>query len=369
MPLDQATFNFSASAYDTPGKTDDERYQTFIDVTEAGYRLGFETVWMAEHNFTDYYPIPSPLLAYAYVASRFPGLGLGTCVLVTPWYDPIRLASEISMLTVLTGAPLHLGVGRGTAPIEYEIYRADMRKSVTLFREGMEVIQLALKGEPFTYDGEEYKVSKPIQIRPHPHPELVNFYGAVIDPKSTEKVANLGFNMLGSSWFPFEVGQSNTANFDNKVAELGGSPRQKAVWVNTLIRDSDEEAVEAGRHHVSEFFKNSVAHYEHGGWDTSDYLQDDPNFAATGKIFSGLKGFADINSEANEKFIQRQFIGSPQTVRERVQKYIDIGYDRIIVQVDLHSVSREDQIRSLTRFAEEVAPEFSTTFQRRMAAV
>ena len=32
----------------------------------------------------------------AYTAARFPTLGLGTCVLVTPWYHPIRLAEEIA---------------------------------------------------------------------------------------------------------------------------------------------------------------------------------------------------------------------------------------------------------------------------------
>ena len=34
----------------------------------------------------------------SHLAAAFPGLSLGSCVLVVPWYNPLRLAEEISAL-------------------------------------------------------------------------------------------------------------------------------------------------------------------------------------------------------------------------------------------------------------------------------
>jgi len=45
---------------------------------------------------------------------------MGTAVIVAPWWNPVRLAHEISMLDILLkGRCLHLGIGRGIAPHEY----------------------------------------------------------------------------------------------------------------------------------------------------------------------------------------------------------------------------------------------------------
>ena len=71
----------------------------------------------------------------AHITAAFPDLSLGTSVLVLPWYHPLRLAEEIAMLNSMTRGTLHLGIGRGTARMEYDAYNVDMNEARARFAE------------------------------------------------------------------------------------------------------------------------------------------------------------------------------------------------------------------------------------------
>src|ERR1700733_6432753 len=108
MINEQVTFGVVASAADAPGTSDADIYRTLLEDVELYAEQGFGTVWLLEHHFSDYFPTPSPLILASHVAGRFPELALGTCVVVLPWYEPLRLAGEIAMLSLLTEQPLQL---------------------------------------------------------------------------------------------------------------------------------------------------------------------------------------------------------------------------------------------------------------------
>ena len=65
----------------------------------------------------------------AHIAAAFPDLALGTCVLVAPWHEPLRLAGELAMLTNMTEQKLYIGLGRGTAKYEYDAFGVDMTQA------------------------------------------------------------------------------------------------------------------------------------------------------------------------------------------------------------------------------------------------
>ncbi len=151
-------FGFAATAVDAPGASDGELYRSLLAECELNRSLGFTTAWALEHHFSDYFPTPDILLLLANLAPRFPDMGLGTAVIVTPWHNPLRLAEQIAMLSVLGDGPLHLGLGRGTAKFEFDAFDMDMEESRRRFQESWEILQLALTGEPFSYKGELYQV-------------------------------------------------------------------------------------------------------------------------------------------------------------------------------------------------------------------
>lgn len=69
----------------------------------------------------------------AHTAAALPDLSLGTSVLVLPWYHPVRLAEEISMLNSLTHGTLQPGIGRGTAKPAYDACTIDTNEARARF--------------------------------------------------------------------------------------------------------------------------------------------------------------------------------------------------------------------------------------------
>ena len=196
-------FGFVAASSGERSLTDSQTYDEILADCELGQELGYGTAWMIEHHFSDYYPTPNPLAFLPFIAARFPDLALGTCVLVTPWYEPLRLAEEIAQLNALTKQPLHLGLGRGTAKMEYDAFGIDMELSRGRFHECYEVLTKALEGGRFTYQGEHMNVPKEIEIRPRTDTGKIHFYGALgASPESAGIMADIGESQVGDAIAP-----------------------------------------------------------------------------------------------------------------------------------------------------------------------
>src|SRR5579859_6250185 len=110
-----------AGDYDRPPAVPDyENMDNTMYIGELVEPLGFDSIWATEHYGSAYSMQPNPLQWLAYWAGRTQRVDVGTAVIVAPWWNPVRLASEISMLDILLkGRRLHLGIGRGIAPHEY----------------------------------------------------------------------------------------------------------------------------------------------------------------------------------------------------------------------------------------------------------
>src|SRR5207247_475232 len=103
-----------------PAVSDAENMDDTLELGELVEPLGFDSIWATEHYGSAYSMQPNPLQYLAYWAGRTRRVDVGTAVIVAPWWNPVRLASEISMLDILLkGRRLHLGIGRGISPHEY----------------------------------------------------------------------------------------------------------------------------------------------------------------------------------------------------------------------------------------------------------
>ena len=136
-------FAFAVAPVGTIGLSDAQLYEEVITDCRLGYSLGYDSAWMLEHHFSDYFPTPSPLMFMANLAPQFPGLGFGAAVLVAPWYNPVRLAGEIAMLSNLCSGNLYLGLGRGTAKLEYDVFDINMEEARDRFKDCYEVLKRA----------------------------------------------------------------------------------------------------------------------------------------------------------------------------------------------------------------------------------
>ncbi len=359
----ELSFGFVAAPVGEAGLDDAALYQEVIGDCRFGHALGYDSVWMLEHHFSDYFPTPSPLLFMAHVAALCPGLSFGSSVLVVPWYEPLRLLGEISMLSNLTSGNLYIGVGRGTAKMEYDAFDIDMEDGRGRLRECLEIVQLGLSGEAFDYEGEHFRVGRTVNIRPTPQGDRVKLFGAIGSPESARLTGEMGVAPLNICQFPFHILEKIMENWNAGADAAGFTDNgHRPVVAHCLIADSDDEARAMARRYLSEFFLLQRRHYE----SDSQPWTNIKGYEQFNKYFGNLIALSD---PANiDKFSDHNMIGSPATVARQVEKLRDIGFNHIMVHPATVGVPRQVRHDTLKRFAAEVAPAFSEVFKAPTAA-
>lgn len=107
-----------------------------LELFVAAERLGFDSVWVAQHHFGPVVgTLASPLPFLASVAARTRWIRLGTAVVILPLEHPVRLARAV--VDLLSGGRLELGLGSGTDPAVFAALGYDPERRRELMEEGL----------------------------------------------------------------------------------------------------------------------------------------------------------------------------------------------------------------------------------------
>jgi alkanesulfonate monooxygenase SsuD/methylene tetrahydromethanopterin reductase-like flavin-dependent oxidoreductase (luciferase family) len=149
----------------------------FRDVFETADRAeawGIDCVWLGEIHFTPSRSIISASLQVASaIAARTRRLRVGTAVQVLPLNHPLRIAEEVATVDHISEGRFEFGIGRSGVVRTYDTYGIPYGESQARFREALEIVREAWKGEPFSYEGQFYRIEhatvapRPYQV-PHP---------------------------------------------------------------------------------------------------------------------------------------------------------------------------------------------------------
>jgi alkanesulfonate monooxygenase SsuD/methylene tetrahydromethanopterin reductase-like flavin-dependent oxidoreductase (luciferase family) len=354
-------FGFQAAPASDVRKPDQSLYREVMDDCALGHRLGYDAAWLLEHHFSDYYPTPSPLLFMAHIAAALPDLSLGTSVLVLPWYHPLRLAEEIAMLNSMTRGTLHLGIGRGTAKMEYDAYNVDMNEARARFAECYRIVEKGLAGEPFVHDGRFWKIEHPIRVRPERIDKPVRFYGAIGSPASAEVMGDLGVAPICLSTFPDRL----LAKILERWRARAGAKADGAILpisVKLFVADTDEEARALARKYYPPYFALQADHYEA---DANPWA-DIPEYADFSRMFANLRKMTDPDELG--PFVESNLVGSPETICRRIDALAALGFNYFMVSCATPGTPIALRQQQMTRFAEEICPRYSKSMRRRRAA-
>jgi alkanesulfonate monooxygenase SsuD/methylene tetrahydromethanopterin reductase-like flavin-dependent oxidoreductase (luciferase family) len=337
-------------------ESDADWYRQMIGDAEFAADIGYDSVWSLEHHFSDYFPVPNPMVSLGHIAARCPKLGLGTAVIVTPWHNPLRIASEIAMLTHLTDAPIRIGMGRGNAPLEYEAFGVDMGEAKQRFQESWEIIQLALSGKPFTYKGEYLQVAREVTMRPIANKANLTFYGAIGHPSSAEKIAELGLAPMTTAGPPFEVQRKTMRTWHDATRARGDNTDViRANCPLVIVADTDEEAVKLARKYVPKWYRLQQVHY---AFDEVKYA-DVPGYASFNEV--AVRRNAYSNPDNLGPLIDVNLIGSPETVCRKAMTYVDAGFNYFILNAATPGLPQSVRQGWLRRFKTEVVPMIERT--------
>ena len=131
-------------------------YAQVLDQVVLAEQWGYDLAWFTEHHFVDDGYLPSWVPVAGAVLGRTTTLRVSTDIAILPFYNPLRLAEDVAVLDNLSGGRIELGVGIGYAPHEFAAFGIPVPRRVSLMEEGLDILQLAWRGERFSYHGKRY---------------------------------------------------------------------------------------------------------------------------------------------------------------------------------------------------------------------
>ena len=344
-----------AEEYDRPPMVPD--YKNLEDTLYMGELvepLGFDSIWATEHYGSAYSMQPNPLQYLAYWAGRTNRVDVGTAVIVAPWWNPVRLASEISMLDILLkGRRLHLGIGRGIAPHEYASLGYPIEQSHKYFYDVINAIKAADGAERFEFKGEVYDIP-PTTIRPqarHKGELTKDIKVAFTTEASARMAAENGLGQMFVAGDDVDEMTAKVRRFNSIRNELGLPPDQPTTLLWMYCAETAKEAEEGWT-----YFHNQLtaAQHHYFEWNNPGY--------------EGIHGYeeylvrqtADVGT-ADASFAARratQPIGTPDEIIEKiraVQRIISL--EKVVIHMFYGGMPRDKAEKSLRLFAEKVLPE------------
>ena len=316
--------------------------------------LGFDSIWATEHYGSAYSMQPNPLQYLSYWAGRTSRVDMGTAVIVAPWWNPVRLAHEISMLDILLkGRRLHLGIGRGIAPHEYASLGYPIEQSHTYFYDVVNAIRAADGAERFTFDGQVYKIP-PTTIRPqarHKGELTTRMKAAFTTKESARLAAENGLGQMFVSGANLDEMTEQVRQFNAIRADLGLPPDQPTTLLWMYCAETAAEAEEGWA-----YFHNQLRAAQHHYFEWNN-----PGFEGIHGYEEYLQrqaadiGVADASFEARRA---TQPIGTPDEIIEKIkalQKAISL--EMLVVHVFYGGMPREKAEKSMRLFADKVLPE------------
>jgi len=344
-----------AGDYDRPpAVTDAKNMDDTLYMGELIEPLGFDSIWATEHYGSAYSMQPNPLQYLAYWAGRTSRVDMGTAVIVAPWWNPVRLAHEISMLDILLkGRRLHLGIGRGIAPHEYASLGYPIEQSHKYFYDVINAIKAADGAERFEFRGEVYDIP-PTSIRPqarHKGELTKNIKVAFTTEVSAKLAAENGLGQMFVAGDDVVEMTDKVRRFNAIRSELGLPPDQPTTLLWMYCAETAEEAEEGWVYFHNQLTAAQLHYFE---WNNPGY--------------EGIRGYeeylirqtADIGT-ADASFAARratQPIGTPDDIIERIKTLQQtISLEKLVIHMFYGGMPRDKAEKSLRLFAEKVLPE------------
>src|SRR5713226_8276559 len=80
-----------------------EFYRAILDQVIKAEDLAYDNVWLSEHHFVENGYNPSLLPTAAAIASRTTRIRIGTCVVLLPFHNPVRVAEDATCVDIWSG--------------------------------------------------------------------------------------------------------------------------------------------------------------------------------------------------------------------------------------------------------------------------
>lgn len=315
------------------GRSFSELYRESLAQVKATEELGFDSIWLTEHHFTDDGYLPALMPAAAVIAARTTRVTIGTYVLLAPFFHPLKLAEEAAFVDVVSGGRLRLGIGLGYRAEEFDGFGVPRAQRLGRTLETVEILKRAWTGERFSFEGKYFKFHD-VRVLPRPvsqpYPELLWGAGAA---KSIRRGAamDMGFACVG--------GRKEINIYVEALKSAGKNPDNYSIINSRVVYIADSEQ-DAWR-------------------DTRDALMYQAELY--GKWLSAAAGTTDQSKVLirpdPERLRRTSVLGTAAEVTSKLEEIIDsTPMTELIVVTQLPGLDPAKARRSLDRFGTQVLP-------------
>ncbi len=192
------------------GKDPAQKYAESLSQIQLADQAGFHGIWLSENHFSSRRALPDlqgeigitpkPLMFGMKIVENTRRIRVGTAVRNIVFTHPVLVAEEALTFDLLSGGRLDLGVGCGYRPWEFTGFGIPQAEARSRFLESLEILDLALRGEPFSFNGQYYKLPE-VSVVPKPYYSLPRpkLFLATGDPAQIKLAAQKDYGVMSFS--------------------------------------------------------------------------------------------------------------------------------------------------------------------------
>lgn len=294
-----------------------EAYETMTRTAQAAEEFGYDSVWLFDHFHT--VPVPTQEVTFecwtstAALARDTKRVRIGQIVTCNGYRNPALLAKMASTVDVLSHGRLNFGIGAGWYEHEYKAYGYEYPDAPTrlrYLREGLQVILKMWSEEEAYFEGNYYHVrgaiNQPKGVQKPHIPLLIGGSGEKVTLKLVAQygdACNIGYLEPEATARKFEIMRKHCEDVGRNYNDI-----QRTIMLNCSIAETDEQAYQ--RAQAANFARNV------GG---------------------------------PENLRTRSLVGTPETIRKRLNEYEQVGAQEAIL-----FFPAQERLESLRLFAKDV---------------
>jgi alkanesulfonate monooxygenase SsuD/methylene tetrahydromethanopterin reductase-like flavin-dependent oxidoreductase (luciferase family) len=183
-----------------------ELYDEAFELAEWFEGLGLDLLLLGEHHFMEKQWNTSPMLLLAGFARRTKKMRLGMNVVLTPFYEPVRLAEDIATLDIISHGRIDMIFGTASVSGEFATFRQDPAERHGRTFEVMAFVKKCFSTtEAFDHHGKYFQIpnmrmtSQPLQ---KPFPMWFGGFG----PKNLHRAGVAGYHVGAGLQGPYAEG-------------------------------------------------------------------------------------------------------------------------------------------------------------------
>ena len=326
--------------------------QDLVAVAREAEALGYDTCWTGESWGRDAFTVLTLL------ACNTKTLRLGTGIIPVFSRTPGLIAQSIASLDLISQGRAVLGLGTSGRVVIEDWHGVSYRQPLQRTREYLEIIRMALSGNPVNYQGQNFQLQR-FRLGLSAVQQHLPIYLASLGPKNLQLTGE-----LADGWLPIWVDQQRLPDLKEEVAEAASAAGRDisqitvAPQILCCVADNSEELAQAereARSHMA-YYIGGMGLYYYNLFCRFGYRREADAVRQAWSEGDRDRAAAAISGQMLENIT---VLGDAETCRSKLRRFREMGADMPVVAFP-HGATKSAILKTLRALAPNSVAEPTT---------